>query len=436
MLPFLVVTHALAAEPTHVSVETALATLEARNPSLARAEAQADAARGSATIALSGVLPSLTAVAGYTRNNAEASLDLSELFDVLGDLAEMTGGERPVAPDAVVIQPLESFNASGSLRVPLVAPGAWVSIAASRRGVEAADASLEASRSTLRATALQAFWSAGAAEAFVEAQAASVERARQLVTSAQTAVASGTSARLTLLEAQTDLARREGDLLQARANLEKARTAVGALLGGTEPVIVDLPQVSAPPPTETEAALADAYAHRGEVRAAEAQLAAARGQLLSVRLGALPTLSGSFNVSASSEPYVTGDNTAWKGTVDLTWPLLQGGARAGNETRAEAALADAAAALEAARVQVAQQVRNAVTDQGVAAARMDVAGRQRVLAEEAARVAQRSFDEGIADARTVLDALDRLDLARASEIDARARLGVAEAGLRAATGRW
>ena len=51
-------------------------------------------------------------------------------------------------------------------------------------------------------------------------------------------------------------------------------------------------------------------------------------------------------------------------------------------------------------------------------------------------MAQRSFDEGAADLRSVLDALDRLDVARASEIDAKARVGIADAALHAAMGRW
>lgn len=436
MLTLLTLSMSLAAEPVHLSVDDALAELEAHNPTLARARAQAQGARGATLVALSGTLPSLSASGNYTRNNEEVELDLGELFDVLAVVAEMQGKEPPEAPDAMVMQPLEAFSGALSVRVPLLVPQSWAQTAAAARGERAADASLEASLSSARATALQAFWSAGAAEAFVEAQDASVGRARALVQSAEAALAAGTSTRLALLQAQTELARREGDALQARASLEKARIAVGAALGKTEPVIVDLP--GTPPATEPteDAALSEAWAHRGEVRAAALQLESARAQLTAVYLGAAPTLSGSFSAFASSEPYVTGENTGWKGTVDLTWPLLQGGARAGSEIKARAAVADAEAALDGARVLVAQQVRSANADVRVAAARLEVAGRQRALAEEGARVAQRSFDEGLVDSATVLDALDRLDLARAAEIDARARLGMADAALRAALGRW
>lgn len=420
----------LAADVPHLSVDDALAALEAHNPTLARSRAQVDSAKGSSLVALSASLPTLSASGSYTRNNEEATLDLGPLFDTIGDVAEAMGNDRPEAPGELVLQPLESWSGAASVRVPLVVPSAWVSAGSATHGVKAANASLDATASTLRASAIQAFWSAGAAEAYVAAQETSVEHARRLVAIAEAAVAAGTSTRLSALEAQTDLARREGDLLQARANLEKARIAIGLVLGSEGPVAVDLPTElpSARPTTSANA--------RGELRAAREQVLATRAQLLSVRLGTLPTLSGTVSAFASSEPYMTGENEGWKATVDLTWPILQGGLRAGNEARARAAYVDATAALEGLELQVAAQVRTAEADLAVARARTQVTTRQRALAEEAARVAQRSFEEGVADARTVLDALDRLDLARAAEIDARSRVGIADAALRAAVGEW
>jgi outer membrane protein TolC len=195
----------------------------------------------------------------------------------------------------------------------------------------------------------------------------------------------------------------------------------------------------APPPpvaVDADALVQAALSTRAEIAAADEQVRAARGQLLAARLAAAPTLSASGSAFASNQPYSTGDKTGWRATVDLNWTLLQGGLRAANDGRAQAMLADAEAAADAAHLQVAQQVRNAAADLESATARVEVTGRQRALAEEAAKVAQRSYENGTVDARDVLDALDRLDLARTSEVDARARLGMADAALRAATGKW
>jgi outer membrane protein TolC len=432
----LLLASAFAAEPAHLTLDAALGALDAHNPTLARAEAAVRAARGADLVALSGALPTLSVGGNYTRNNEEVSFDLSELFDALGTFAALAGKEAPEAPDAMVLQPLEAWTGSASVRVPILAPGSWASAVAGTHSVKAAAASEEATRASLRGAAVQGIWGEASAESVVAAQEATVERAKKLVTTAEKALSAGTGTRLGLLQAQTDLARREGDLLTARAALAKARLNVGGLLGQDGPVAVDLPAAPVAPAEDEDGLVAEALRARGEVRAAAEAVEAARGQVLVVQLGAAPTVSGTFTGMASTEPFITGEDTSWKATVDLSWPLLQGGLRAGNEAKARAALADAEAALAAAKLQVSQQVRTAAADLGVAAARVEVTGRQRALAEEAAGVAQRGFEEGINDTGPVLDALDRLDLARVAEIDAKARLGMADAALRTATGRW
>lgn len=433
MLLVLFATAALAAEPTHLSVDEALARLEAHNPSVQRADAAVQGADAASLAALSSVLPSLTGVGNYTRNNAEVTLDLGQLLDAI---AAMTGQPASDGPGVITLQPLDAFTGTASLKVPIVSASSWASIGAAHHAEHAAEANAEAVRSTLRGQALQAFWMEAAAESLVVAQQASVERARALAESAERAVNAGTATRLSMLQAQTDLARRQGELLQGQASLEKARLAVGALLGEDGPVAVDLGAPNPAASADADALVNEAYQTRGEIAAANASLEAARANLLSTRLTLVPTLSAGFAAFASTEPYPTGENTGWKATADLSWPLIMGGARSASAAKASASVADAEAALNAAKLQVAQQVRNAVADQRVAAARLETATRQRSLAEEAARVAQRSFEEGLVDQATVLDALDRLDMARASEIDATARVGMAEAALSAAVGRW
>lgn len=434
MLLVLFAASALAAEPVHLSVDEAISRLEAQNPSVRRADAAAQGADAASLAALSGVLPTLVGTGSYTRNNAEVTLDLGQLFDALAAMS----GQAPSAdaPGEIMLQPLDAFSGAVALKVPLLSPSAWAGISAAHHGQDAAQASAEATRSSLRGAAMQAFWMEAAAESLVQAQAASVERARALAESAERALNAGTATRLSVLQASTDLARREGELLTGQASLDRARLAVGTLLGEDGPVAVDLPPVPPHASADADALVQDALTHRGEVIAARAQVEAARQSLLSSRLSYAPSLSGSFTAFASSEAYSTGEKTGWKATLDLSVPLVMGGARAASTSKASAGLADAEAALEAAQLQVAAAVRNAVADLDVSAKRLEVATRQLALAEEGARVAQHSFEEGLVDQATVLDALDRLDMARASQIDAAARAGMASAALSAAVGRW
>lgn len=434
MLLVLFAASALAAEPVHLSVDEAISRLEAQNPSVRRADAAVDGADAANLAALSAILPTLVGTGSYTRNNAEVTLDLGQLFDALAAMS----GQPPSAdaPGVITLQPLDAFSGAAALKVPLVSASAWAGISAAHHGQDAAQASAEATRSSLRGSAMQAFWMEAAAESMVGAQAASVERARALAESAERALNAGTATRLSVLQASTDLARREGDLLSGQASLEKARLAVGALLGEDGPVAVDLPAPAPHASADADALVQDALTHRGEVIAARAQVDAAHQSLLSSRLSYVPSLSGSFSAFASSEAYSTGEKTGWKASLDLSVPLVMGGARAASTSKASATVSDAEAALSAVQLSVAQQVRNAVTDLDVSAKRLEVAGRQLALAEEGARVAQHSFEEGLVDQATVLDALDRLDMARASQIDASARAGMASAALSAAVGRW
>ncbi len=425
---------ALAAEPRRLTVDEAMALLEQENPALARARAQVQQAEGARVSALSGALPTLAATGSYTRNNKEVELALGDLMEAL---AMLTG--QPLssdAPDNMVLQPLDSLSGAITLKVPLLAPSSWASAAGAGDSLAASEANLAAQVASVRSAALQAFWSEAAAEALVEASAASVERARSLAESAERALRAGTGTQLSVLQAQTELARREGDLIAARGALSKARLSAGGLLGLDEPVIVTLGEPQGAGTLDPDALVATGLERRPEVDAAEAALQAARAQRTSAWLAYAPSLSAGATAFASNVAYSTGEKTGWKASLDLSWPLVAGGARLGATQRADGALHEAEAGLASARLQVSQQVRGAVDDLRTATERAEAAERQLALAEEGARVAQRSLEAGVTDTATVLDALDRLDRARAAQIEARARLGMAGVALRAATGEW
>lgn len=218
--------------------------------------------------------------------------------------------------------------------------------------------------------------------------------------------------------------------------MDKARIAAGVVIGLDEPVIIDLPAQVAPPDTDLDTLLGLAHGQRAELQAARAAVEATGAQVRAAQLGLAPNLSAGLATFAATEPYPTGKDTGWRGTLDLSWPLVTGGLRAGQTAKARAAVADAEANLRQLELQVTQQLRAAVADQDIARARLDLATRQRFFAEEAARVAERSYQEGELDLAGALESADRLDLARMAELDARARLGIESAALGAAAGRW
>jgi outer membrane protein TolC len=400
-----------------LTLEEALAELDERSLALQQARAGAEEAAAVARQAAAPLLPTLGASGSYTRNSDDRRLALP---------ATMGGGE-------IIMQAIEQLSAGAQLRVPLVVPNGWWDLAAAREGARAADASAEAIRARVRTAFVQAAHLAAAAEEVALASERAVESAAEHERSAQRRVAAGTSPPLDHLRAQTERIRRESDLAKARAELDRSRLALGVLLGRDAPVRIAVPPAT-PGAPGAAALVVQALERRPELEASRAQADAARAAVDSARARLAPQLSGTVAAFASDVPYVTGETTGWRATVDLTWALYDGGARYGKRRQAEAQLASARAQAEAARLQVIQEVQDSARDVSVATERLRLAEQQRRLAADAAASAKRSFEAGVASSLDVVDANDRLYQADVGLADAHARLGVARAALARASG--
>jgi outer membrane protein TolC len=421
-----------------LSLPDALARLDAKSFPLAVARARADEAAALVRQARAQLLPTVVAAGSYVRNNDDARLSIARIFDgIEAGLSQATG--RPVTldrsgvPSDTVIQPLDSFTASATVRVPLLVPTGLADVAAARRAGAAEDARLAAARADLRTALVQAAYGEAAAREVIRAAERALAAATEHRDAARRAVQAGIAAPLSLLTAQTEVTRTSSERVRAESALEGARLAVGALLGEARPIAVETPEPEVP--ADAAPALDVVLAARPEVRASAETVAAAEKALLSARLRHLPQLSASGSAFASTEPYPTGDETGWRATVDLGWTLYDGGYRYGKADEAEARLAGARAAFAARREDVSREVQDAAREVRVAGERLALARQGRETAAEAAAVAERGFAAGQAGSLDVVDANERLYGAEVALADARARLGVAALALARATGR-
>jgi outer membrane protein TolC len=407
-------------EPTtdpEIPLTDALARLDHQSLTLVQSRSRAAEASAITRQSASALLPTLTAQGSYVRNSDEAAV------------------VRPGGP-TLFIQPLEQRTATGALRVPLIVPNAWFELAQSRDAARAADASAAATRLQVRTGFAQAAFASAAGEEIVAASARAATSAAELVRSAQRRVQAGTAAPLDVLKAEAEEVRRESDLARARADLARSRLALGILLGEERPVRV---QVPAEPPVAPDAppdALArDALVRRPELAAQRAQVDAAEAGVRSAWARLAPQLSASGSIFASDVAYPTGETEAWRASVDLVWPLYDGGLRYGKRRQAEAQLEGARAAAEAQRLAVIQEVLDGRRDLDVARERLRLAEAQRRLAADAAASARRSFDAGVASSLDVIDANDRLYQADVGLAESRARLAQSGLALERALGR-
>jgi outer membrane protein TolC len=416
---------------SELTLVDALAELDRQSPTLRQARARADEAGALTRQAGAALLPSLTASGTWLRNSDEVIIDLSPLKALLGPAGA-------ALPGPITQQPLESVSGTLALRVPLLVPTAWFELGAARAAARGAAAQAEAARHGLR-TSLAATAHLGAAgEAALAATERAVENAARLAESAERRVKAGTAAPLDALRARTEEVRRQGDLVRVRADLARVRLAIGTLLGREAPVrIVTEPvEPTAPGPRAADEELvAEALAHRPELTAAEAQAAAAEGQVRAARARLAPQVSATGAAYAADAEYPTGKHGGWRVTLDLTWPLYDGGQRYGKRREAEARLEQARAGEAAQRLAVGQEARDAARDQEVAIERLRLAGEQRRLAAEAAATASRGYQAGVASSLDVVDANDRLYAAEIGLADAAARLAAARLALARALGR-
>lgn len=413
-----------------LTLDEALRELEAGNLTLRQVRSRAEEALGVQRQALAPLLPTLTANGGYTRNSEEVIMNLGQLAALLP-----TPPPAGALPPPMSIQPREQWQVTGTLRVPLVVPQAWFDLAAAGQAADAAAFSTEAARLQLRAALAQSAWLAGQGEEIVAASERAVGTAREQEQSARRSVAAGTGAPLSILQAKTETTRRESDLVRARSDTDRARLALGVLLGHTEPIRILLPAVDSPAALDGEALSSEALSRRPEIRAQEALVRSAERQVRSAWWRLAPQLSASGSAFASDVAYPTGKKEGWRASLDLSWQLYDGGLRYGKAHQAEASLVGAEAVLNQQRLEVVQQVKDALRDVAVARERLQLAQRQKELASETAASAHRSFEAGVAGSVDVLDANERLYQSEVGLAQNRAQLGIALVSLDRAVGR-
>lgn len=410
---------ALLAEPGPpvVTLDEALASLDARSLAIIQVRARADEASAVASQAAAPLLPTLSATGGYTRNSADRMVQFPPSM----------GGQE------LTLQPMEQLTAAGTLRVPILNPGGWWELSAAVDAARAAGGTADAARLQVRTGFVQAAHLAAAAEEVVVAGERAVESAAEFDRSAARRVAAGTAPPLDSLRAQTERVKRESDLAKARADLGRAQLGLGVLLGRDGPVrvLVTPAEPGVPDPAPLVEAALD---RRPELASALAQAGAAEARVSAAWASLAPQLSGTVSAFASDVPYVTGDKQGWRASLDLTWAIYDGGLRYGRRRQASAQLAGARAAAEGTRLQILQEVQDGARDVAVASERLRLAEQQRKLAADASASARRSFEAGVASSLDVVDANDRLYQSDVGLADARARLGVARAALRRAAG--
>jgi outer membrane protein TolC len=451
---FLASTGQVHAERT-LSLDDALGLARAHNRDLRAArERIAEAAEGVAQ-ARAALLPTLVAQGKYTHNYKEVDFDAAALaaptFGLAGAIHDSTPSAAEAAaiesftrdanaelndrPD-VVIQKQEQLDGAVSATLPLVAPSSYFALSAARRSRDASEATYQVNEATVLLSVAQAYFAAAGSDELVVARRNAVTVATETFDVARARVAAELANQVESTRAETALVRAQQDLAEADNARAAVYRALATLLGTREAIAVRAASDLPAEPGALEALVGEARAHRPELAAQRATIAAAEASARTSAWRWSPSLSGFANLRGQNYSGFSGDRYAWAVGVQLDWVMFDGGIRDAQRRTADAQRRAAEARLELLGDTVSDEVANA--HGALATKRKGVAAAQRAveLARETLRLVRAQYEAGTAKQLDVLQAQDVLVGSEVALAQAHFDVALADLQLRRAAGEF
>jgi outer membrane protein len=419
-----------AQEAVRLTLEEAQTRAQQASHRLAELEARELGARATVDVRAAADRPNVAVQAGYTRTNHV------DVFSVRS---------APGAPLQVIYPDIpDNWRTRVDLQWPIYTGGRVDALErAARAEAAAAGADLAAARSDLRLEVARAFWALVTARSSVEVLERAVERAQTHVADVKQRLAAGLVPPNEVASAEAQESRERMLLIEARNQRDVVGSELARLIGETmlhsiEPV--DTLELGPARAAELDALVNEARTSRSERQGLEHRVEAAAERQVAAAAATKPTIgiNGGFDYARPNPrifPRVGRWEDSWDASVNVAWPLWDGG-------RAKAEAAEAAAAVTAVRQRLAEfdsvvalEVRQRLLEIDSGRAAVAAAGDAVRSAEEARRVVAERFTAGVVTHTEVLDAQLALLQAELDRTRALANVRLAEARLARATGR-
>lgn len=395
---------------------------EQHSYNLAIARSEVAARRAEQQLALSALLPDLSASATYIRNQYEVRY----LAPTPGQL-----------PEEVVIAPRNQLNATVGIATPVFDLQTISRYRERGHAREASVSSLRASVRDLQLQVAQVYYQIVAAQGTVAAAERAVATAETNQAVAEAKLREGTGTRFLADVARVDTARARRTRAEAERTLALARRQLATLTGRPEPG--ELPEPPEPPepllPASSEDALvAQALERRPEVARARELVAQAEAERATAQAVLFPVVSANAQENYSNATGFLGRAFYWTAGGTLTWNVDPLG------TWATVRLAGANVSAQSARLAqqmdvVRDEVHTALVDIRTERARLAAVRAELESAREALDLAQLRAREGVATPLEVSEAQSDLFSADASLAQVRADLSYSLLALRRAVGQ-
>lgn len=396
---------------------------------LAEGRARAEAASAVVEQRHAVQLPRVNAQGGYTRTNH------IDPFGVPLPNSQL----RIIYPDIP-----DNFRTRLDAQWPIYTGGRLQALEhAARTDAAAASLDIQAVQADLKADVSRAYWTLVSVSESLRVIERSLTQVEAHLRDARNRFDAGLVPPSDVLSVEAQQARQQMLLAQMRGNRDVAEAALARL--------VDLPPGASIQPTEAlvlpdaESAsfgslLNEARERRSDRRALSERVAAAGVRAQAVAAGRKPTIGVGGGVDYASPnprifPRQSPWRTSWDASVNVDWPLFDGGRVNAEVAEATAARVSAEARLAEFDSMLALEIRQRLSELSSGRAAVTAADVAIRAATEAHRVLRERFTAGVATSTEVLDAEFGTLQAELDRAQAMAALRIAEAGLARATGR-
>lgn len=412
-----------------LTLEDAVARGVAASHRLAEASARVDAARAVTDERHASALPAVTAIGGYTRTNHVNT------FGILLPNNQL----KIIYPDIP-----DNYRTRLDVQWPIYTGGRVDALERAARAEAAAGAEdVAAARSDLRLEITRAYWALVTAREAVRVVDAAVDRVKAHVQDVRNQFDVGLLPPNDIASAEAQLSRQQMLAVQARTQRDVADIELARLVDAPPGTTIE-PAVSLDPPTRVattpDALIAEAREQRRERAALATRVESAHDRVVAAAAGRLPAIGvgGGFDYARPNPrifPRKEAWATSWDASVNVSWPVFDGG-------RVRGEMAETAAQERAARERLAEfdaalaaAVRQRARELDASGAAIEAAAAGVRSATEARRVVSDRFHQGVATSTDVLEAQVALLQAELDRTQAIAAARLAEARLLRAIGR-
>jgi len=296
------------------------------------------------------------------------------------------------------------------------------SYSASKLAVNVAELDVNVARETVTATVAQTYFQHLRNLRRITVLDANIARAKALLDLARTRAETGVATQIDVTRAEAVLATAEQARLQQETVVQSSELSLKQLLDLdlNEPlVLADFTVRRVEAPTYAASLEQTAFEKRYDYLRAIKLLEQNQLEVKAAKFDRLPSLSVTGNVGLASEVIFDDDNAdTWAGGVSLSMPVFDSGRTRNLTGIALSRLRAQELRVRNLRLQIGAEVRLASQDARSRFAQVAVAERSLRLAEDELALAQRRFEQGVADNREIIDAQNSLAVASDNLVEA------------------